>query len=466
MFARWLCIFLVLILSVTALGEEAISAADALFGDDAYVEIEEDAEVDGTGTDEDMYGANDTASASNYRTLSLGDSDGADAVAYVVFLQNRLIELGYLEDQADGTYGDATQTAVRNFQRSNNLDATGIADAATQARLYSDTAVRYTLTVDDSIFTSDTVKVQNMLVQLGFMINKVDGQMGDNTRAAIRSFKEYMVSIDPTFGATPTPMPTATPYVDTATVFGDMPVAMDQLQEGVAIALGINGEIDEDILAYANGQRPFLLYRQTVRNGDSGNEVMRVQKRLKYLKYVYAADGAFGNVTELALKYFQRKNGLPETGVADEQTQLKLFSADPLPAEEYVFPYKIVVDISDQRVYIGSWNGSAYHDLVKKMKCSTGKSGTPTPTGTYQAEGKAAGEWYYFKEYGCYAKWATRIVGGILFHSITFNGNKKPSGSTRSLGRRASHGCIRLTIEDAKWIYDNCPAGTTVVIRD
>lgn len=31
-----------------------------------------------------------------------------------------------------------------------------------------------------------------------------------------------------------------------------------------------------------------------------------------------------------------------------------------------------------------------------------------------------------------------------------------------SFGTSASAGCIRLTVEDAKWIYDNCKAGTTV----
>ena len=30
------------------------------------------------------------------------------------------------------------------------------------------------------------------------------------------------------------------------------------------------------------------------------------------------------------------------------------------------------------------------------------------------------------------------------------------------LGTSASMGCVRLTVENAKWIYDNCPAGTTV----
>jgi len=38
--------------------------------------------------------------------------------------------------------------------------------------------------------------------------------------------------------------------------------------------------------------------------------------------------------------------------------------------------------------------------------------------------------------------------------------------SVSNLGRRASHGCIRLTVDNAKWIYSNCPVGTTVVIQN
>jgi len=152
--------------------------------------------------------------------------------------------------------------------------------------------------------------------------------------------------------------------------------------------------------------------------------------------------------------------------VADKATQERLFSASAMESEEYVFPYKIVVDISDQRVYVGQWNGSSYKNLVKKFVCSTGKKGTPTPLGTYQSYGRAGGEWYFFKDFNCYARWATRIVGGILFHSVTYTRNKRPSGSERGLGRRASHGCVRLRVVDAKWIYDNCPRGTTVVIQN
>lgn len=420
-----------------------------------------------TGTDASMYGENDTASASSYPTLSLGDADSTDGVAYVVFMQNRLIELGYLMDEADGVYGSNTQTAVREFQKSNGLQETGIADPSTQEKLYSDITTLVAASADSTLYGSDVMRVQNAMATWGFLTGSVDGKMGENTRTAIRNFKKYMAANDPDYGVTPTPEPTEAVEVMNSTVFGDIPVAMDVMLEGAnPISVTADGEIDDALLAYVDGEKEFTIFRRMVRNGDTGDEVKRVQRRLKNLKYLYSADGAFGDMTELALKYFQRKNGLMETGVADQETQIRMFSASALESEEYVFPYKIVVDISDQRVYVGSWNGSMYKDLVKKMKCSTGKDSTPTPTGTYQSGGKASGEWYYFKEFNCYAKWATRIVGGILFHSITFNTRKQQTGSVSGLGHKASHGCVRLSIEDAKWIYDNCPTGTTIVIQN
>ena len=448
----------------TAALAEGVSAAEALFGENAAaMEQQQAAPVSGG---DDMYGANDTASASVYPTLRLGDSDSTDGVAYIVFLQNRLIELGYLNDAADGFYGENTEMAVKEFQKSNGLQETGIADPSTQDRLYGDPSTLVRASADSTLFGSDTMRVQNAMAQWGFMFSTVDGKMGDNTRAAIKEFKQYMATVDPTYGVTPTPEPTNTPSPEAQSIFGDMPAAMDVLLEGAnPVTITANGEIDDALMAYVNGEKDFTVFRQVVRNGDKGDEVSRVQKRLKYLKYLYSADGSFGSMTENAIKYFQRKNGLQETGIADQQTQVKLFSASALESEEYVFPYKIIVDISEQRVYVGRWNGSQYKELVKKMKCSTGKDSTPTPTGTYQSGGAAGGEWYYFKDFNCYAKWATRIVGGILFHSTTFNSSKRPTGSAADLGRKASHGCIRLSIEDAKWIWENCPYGTTVVIQ-
>ncbi len=70
------------------------------------------------------------------RTLKKG-STGAD----VKKLQQALIDLGYLSDTADGTFGAKTQDAVTLFQAVNSLDADGLAGAKTQALLFSGTAL-------------------------------------------------------------------------------------------------------------------------------------------------------------------------------------------------------------------------------------------------------------------------------------------------------------------------------------
>ena len=43
---------------------------------------------------------------------------------------------------------------------------------------------------------------------------------------------------------------------------------------------------------------------------------------------------------------------------------------------------------------------------------------------------------------------------------------KRSCAKSGGLGHRASHGCIRMKVKEVKWIYDNCPEGTTVVIQD
>lgn len=70
----------------------------------------------------------------------------------------------------------------------------------------------------------------------------------------------------------------------------------------------------------------------------------------------------------------------------------------------------------------------------------------------------------------CYGQYSTQIVGHILFHSVPYN-KKYDKSSLRysyynKLGTSASAGCVRLTVEDAKWLYDNCPIGTHVEFYD
>lgn len=70
-----------------------------------------------------------------YATLQKGDESND-----VLALQLRLYELGYLTDKCDGAFGSKTQTAIKLFQQTTGMNATGIADNDTQNALYAEDA--------------------------------------------------------------------------------------------------------------------------------------------------------------------------------------------------------------------------------------------------------------------------------------------------------------------------------------
>lgn len=122
-------------------------------------------------------------------------------------------------------------------------------------------------------------------------------------------------------------------------------------------------------------------------------------------------------------------------------------------------PYNIYVSKSNQRVYI--FNGQT---IVKEFICSTGKDETPTPSGRFLTGSK--GPFFYASDSSICYYW-TRINNNYLFHSAIYDLNGYPIQSEYDkLGSKASHGCIRLPIDDAKWIQDNIPYGTLVTISD
>lgn len=128
---------------------------------------------------------------------------------------------------------------------------------------------------------------------------------------------------------------------------------------------------------------------------------------------------------------------------------------------ESLTPYLIHVDLNAQKTYI--YNGNLKNwNLEKTFTCSTGIKGEETPQGVYTIKEK--GQWFFSEQYNQGGKYWVQFLGDYLFHSLPYN-KEKTNIVDYTLGTPASHGCIRLKDEDSKWIYDNIPKGTKVIIK-
>ena len=120
--------------------------------------------------------------------------------------------------------------------------------------------------------------------------------------------------------------------------------------------------------------------------------------------------------------------------------------------------YLILVDRASCKVAIFTGRTGAWIPICE-WACSPGKPSTPTFRGEFTVGLKG----YYFDSGNARCYWYTQFCGDYLFHSVLYN---KYSGRLADgrLGMQLSHGCVRLAIQNAKWIYDNIPTGTKVVV--
>lgn len=128
-------------------------------------------------------------------------------------------------------------------------------------------------------------------------------------------------------------------------------------------------------------------------------------------------------------------------------------------------PYAIEVDVTNQIVTVYRAEDASDSGVVRQMICSTGVNEC-TPVGDFTLNQRNSAErtkWYAIPTYDCYVQYVTRILDGYLFHSLPYFEEDEATLDTDAaalLGTPASHGCIRLRPEDAKWIAKNCPNGT------
>ena len=372
---------------------------------------------------------------SEHYTTHLRDiAPGASDDSEVRRIERRIVELGYMDAEADKDYDDYAAECVRAFQQAEGLDATGVVDRATIDRLFAADAaaaehfVLHDLSEGDK---GELVKdVQNALIRYGFMEGMADSVYGEDMGDALARFRGHLESVED----------------ERAALYADITVLSVEAQQ---------------ILTSAD----FPAYTEDVQNDASRAATLRVQRRLQSLFYLDKTDldGDFGKTTAAAVSLFQENNNLPVTGIADEATQAVLFSENP--TGDWT-PYMLHISIADQRVYVNELQDGQYVQ-IDEFICSTGL-GNSTPVGVFTST-RPLYRWHHFKKFQCYAQYSYQIDGDILFHSVLYDRDDVKTlreNSVYALGQKASHGCVRLKPEAAKWIFENCEKGTIVVITN
>jgi peptidoglycan hydrolase-like protein with peptidoglycan-binding domain len=194
--------------------------------------------------------------------------------------------------------------------------------------------------------------------------------------------------------------------------------------------------------------------------GSTGPKVVALQQRLTALGYRPGSiTGTYGADTESAVLAFQKREGLVRDGVAGPIVLAAL--ADPhgagprsgLPAR------RVEIDIARQIAFVvlpgqsvitlnvSSGSGLHYQDPTTKAD-----DVAYTPVGTFTVQREVDGD--------------VHAPLGVLHRPLYFYQGWAIHGSGSVPGWPASHGCVRISYDDADWLFPQVAVGTPVVLYD
>jgi peptidoglycan hydrolase-like protein with peptidoglycan-binding domain len=198
-------------------------------------------------------------------------------------VQQTLVYRGFLAGPIDGVMGTATRSAVKKFQQSENLEATGQLNRQTLVALGVQSDTTSAVVRPSNAYGAETIrKVQQTLNNRGFEAGAVDGTTGAQLQTAIRDFQKSE-NLEPT----------------------------GQLNEQTLAALGLPGEPTVVIERRA----PIFV------TPPASATVRRVQQALNDRGFQAGPpDGVFGPSTQTALRNFQAAERLEATGRLNRAT--------------------------------------------------------------------------------------------------------------------------------------------------
>ena len=184
--------------------------------------------------------------------------------------------------------------------------------------------------------------------------------------------------------------------------------------------------------------------------GPPTASTLDVERRLAELGYLdpSEADGREDDATFNAVMAFQKWEGLDRDGDVGPQTTAALANGD---AADAAHEGRRAGSASRCCSTASSRSSSSTTASSASSTSRPARPGYETPTGSYRIERKYTKDWSV--PYEVWLPWASYFVGGVAFHESP---DVPPAP--------ASHGCVRVPVGDAKWLYDRIPVGTPVTV--
>jgi len=250
----------------------------------------------------------------------------------VYALQQRLKNLKYPILELTGVFDEQTAECVRLFYAAYGLPSSDVANVAMQQELYADTARQYT----PDVHVLATLSPEEEGQQSAIVVPEDGGEIDESTAIALGNSGTRVSQIQQRLIA-----------------LGYMPEGSDTgvfdqaTQEGVnrflaAIGRTPNGMLTLDMQEFLiSGSAPAFGGEITIADfrdlsaGDSGEEVLNLQRRLVELGYADGTpNGKYGPATISAVMFYQQCNGLEQDGIATAWLQSVLFSNQALTYQQ------------------------------------------------------------------------------------------------------------------------------------
>ena len=180
--------------------------------------------------------------------------------------------------------------------------------------------------------------------------------------------------------------------------------------------------------------------------GSTGADVVALRARLAELHvHVPGPSTQFGYELYDAVIAFQKSRGLARTGQVTDDVWRAL-TAEVLPKPRYRGPGEHI-EIDKTRQILLVVDGGATDAFLPVSSGATGN----TPEGAWHILWKAPAT-------------STWLGSAILYRTMTFHTNFAIHGYPSVPAYPASHGCVRIPIWTADWLYQRSPAGEPVYV--